>query len=323
MKRMIALLTAALVLQLGVALLLGFSGQDHGTFKGGRLLDVAADRIDHLKIDGGDEGSVRLVKVDGTWTLPGDLDAKADAGKVKTLLSTLLAIERPWPVAETDDAQSRFKVADRDYERRVVFGSGDDTVATLLLGTSPGFRKVHARLAGEQKIYDIPFATYQASLKAADWLDRTPVFLEPKQIEAVDLPDCRLVRGDEGFKLADLGAGERTDRETARKLVDRLAHLRIEDVYARADRTLPKPAVLSIKIELKDGNTRRYDFAPGPEDGETLLKVTAAPHLYRIAPALLEDLEAFSRPALVKDASATPPGSAGKGKVEATAPAPG
>jgi len=307
MKRAIVLLTAALALQLGVALLLGFSGKDHRPFKGGRLLDIAVDQIDHLQIDGGDGGSVRLVKVDGSWTLPDDLDAKADAGKVQTLLSTLLAIERPWPVAETDDARSRFKVADQDYERRVEFSSGDDTVATLLLGTSPGFRKVHARLAGEQKIYDIPFATYQASLKAADWLDRTPVPLEPKRIAAVDLPDCRLVRGDGGLKLANLGAGERTDRATARHLVDRLAHLRIEDVYARADRPLPKPTVLSIAVELKDGATRRYDFAPAPENGDPLLKVSAAPHLYRVAPALLKDLQAFSRPALVESGSADAP----------------
>ncbi len=306
MQRTILLLSLALVLQIALVLGLRLAGGDPGAFEaGGTLLALSQEQIDQVQIDGSEQERVELRKVDGRWTLPGHHDAPADAQKVDSLISALLGVERSWPVATTDEAMRRFKVADTDFERRLLFKSGDKDLATLLLGSSPGFRKVHARLAGEQQVFDIPFSTYQASIKAPDWLDKTLLQLKTEQISAIDLPDCRLIRQDGQPTLADLAETEQADHEKTRQLFDRLARLSVLDVFAKAEKPLPKPVELRIGLELADGAVRTYDFSKGEEDGHAVLKVSDALHLYKVSDTLLKDLQETSRMQLVQSQEKT------------------
>lgn len=300
MKRAILISSLVLVLQLCLALGLWLKSDNMGTFHGGKLLTVAADQVDRLQIDDGDHGRIVLQKKTGHWKLPGHFDAPADDQKVDALLSTLIGIERNWPVARTTDAFKRFKVADDAFERRLQFQIGDKTVATLLLGSSPGFRKVHARLAGEDEVYDIPFSSYQASLKPADWVDSRQLQLKAEQITAVDLPDSRLLVEKGKPKLANLAPGEETDGDHAQQLIDRLAGLTVQDIVAGPDRSLPQPAELSLRLELKDGTERRYEFANGDDKNETLLKVSTAPYLFSVSSSMVKDLQQTSRATLVR-----------------------
>lgn len=301
MKRIIQLLSVVLVMQLALVLGLWLIGNDSdSSAEDGRLLALAKDQIDRLRIDGGAQGKIELRKVDGKWLLPEHFGAPADARKVDGVLTALLDLRRSWPVAETKDAGKRFKVDDGDFERRLSFRSGDQELAALLLGTSPGFRKVHARLAGEEQIFDIPFGVHQASVKAADWVDGNPLRVAADQIAAVALPDCRLLRDNGRLRLADLADDEQTNEEAARQLFDRLAGLTITDVYAKAGQPLPKPVALSIKLELKNGKSRQYDFAEGDEASHALLQVTDAPHLYQVGATLLKDLRETTRAKLAQ-----------------------
>lgn len=302
MKRTILILSLALLVQLGLALGMRLTANEMGAYSGGGpLLKLIAANIDQLRIDGtGDQGSVVLKKVDAKWTLPDHFNAPADQAKVDNLVATLIDIERSWPVAKTADAEKRFKVADDDFERRLVFQSNGKDLVTLLLGSSPGFRKVHARLAGEPQVYDIPFSTYQASLKAADWVDKKPLRIKADEVTAIDLPDCRLLRDNGQLQLVDLAADEQTNAEQARELFDRLADPTIMDIYAKAGQPLPKPVELSIKIELKDGRSRQYDFARGDEASYALLQVTDAPYLYKVSSGLVKDLQETTRAKLVQ-----------------------
>ncbi len=300
MKRAIVLLSLMLAAQIALALGLQLAGDEPGTFEGGgKLLAFTPEQIDQLQIDGGD-GGLELRKADGQWTLPGHFDAAADAQKIDSLLSTLLAIERSWPVAKTDEAFKRFKVADDGFERRLRFKAGDRELATLLLGSSPGFRKVHARLSGEQQVFDIPFSTYQASIKAVDWVDKNVLQLKPEQISAIELPDCRLVRDNGQLQVANLTENKQTDKEQVRKLFERLAGLSVLDVYAKAGGPPPTPVELSIKLELQDGQSRQYDFAQGREASYALLQVSDPPYLYKVSPGLLKDMQETTRAKLVQ-----------------------
>lgn len=309
MNRTIGILIVVLLLQLGLAVGLKLAGNEPaGSGEEGKLLAFSAEQIDRLTIEDGEGKQLLLQKVQGRWTLPTHFGAPADSDKIGRLLSTLLGIQRTWPVAASEDAHKRFKVADGDYERRLQFASGDRELATLLLGSSPGFRKVHARLAGEQQVFDIPFSTYQAGLKALDWLDKKVLELEPNLITAVELDDFRLVREEGELKVAGLAATEKTDAVKAWQLVDRLARVRILDVYAKADHPLPAPVALSLRLELQDGTARQYDFAQGKEEGYALLKVSDAPYLYKVSTTLLKELQATNRADLVqaKDAPGSP-----------------
>ena len=131
--------------------------------------------VDSLTVSN-NEGSVSLSKVDGTWELPNGVPA---AGfKVDSVLERFSNAAGSWPVANTRPTRERLEVTEENHQRHIVVGAGDDTVADIYLGTSPGYRKTHARRAGEDDVYAVRFSNYEAGVKPADWLDRS--LLRPK-----------------------------------------------------------------------------------------------------------------------------------------------
>lgn len=300
MRRTLILLGLLLVAQLGLAL--GLSLHDHGleAFKGATpLLEVKASSSDQLVLTGADGAKLTLQKKNGDWTLPEHFAAPAAQKKIGDLLARLDKITRPWPVGKGDDLARRFKVADGQYERRLQFKQGDKVVSTLLLGSSPGFRKVHARVGGEATIYDIPLSTYEISLKAQDWIDQTLLQLEAKQVQSVTLPDCSLIRSGDKLQVDGLGAGEQTVAAKADKLLRALTDLRIVDAVATPD-NLTQPA-LQLHLGLKDGKPRAYRFY-GPKDGKgsNLLQVSGYSYLFKVGPQLQKELSGYTRAQLVE-----------------------
>ena len=139
------------------------------------FLQFDAESVDSLTVSN-NEGSVSVSKVDGNWELPNGVPA---AGfKVDSVLEKLGSATGGWPVANTESTRERFEVTEKNHQRHVVAKAGDDTVADIYLGTSPGYRKTHALRTGEDEIYAIAFSNYEAGVKAADWLERS--LLRPK-----------------------------------------------------------------------------------------------------------------------------------------------
>jgi len=306
MKRPIVLLSLLLVAQVGLALALHLADRRGEAADASRkLLELTADQVDTVELSGTDDGRVTLKKTPQGWVVPERFNVAADKGKVEELLSVLTRIERPWPVAETAEARTRFKVDDGDFERRLVFRSRDKVLATLLLGSSPGFRKVHARLAGEKAVYDIPFSTYQASCKPQDWIDHGLLVLPEEDVTAVTLPDCRLVQQDGKWRLEGDESGPALNAGPVRKLLERISGLRIRDISGRADQPLSQPVELRIVLTLKDGTTRTYLFAKEDKAGYGLLQVSGFGDLFQVSGALVQELKGFDR------AHLTQPGAVG------------
>ena len=134
------------------------------------FLKFDADIVDSLRISNSD-GSVDLAKVDGAWQLSGGVPASEF--KVDSVLDGFADAGGSWPVANTASTRERFEVTEESHQRHVVVKTGEDVLADIYLGTSPGYRKTHARRAGEDEIYAIRFSNYEAGVKAADWIDRS------------------------------------------------------------------------------------------------------------------------------------------------------
>jgi hypothetical protein len=264
-----------------------------------KLLDLPAAQVAEIDLAGPADAHLTLKKTADGWIMPDHFAAVVDAGKVSQLLTTLDGMSRPWPVATSSDAEKRFQVEDKNFERKLVFRTKDKVLATLLLGSSPGFRKVHARLSGETNVYDIPFSTYQASCKPEDWIDHELLKVKPDEVSTITLANSKLVRHDGKLQLVPLAENERTNTVQAQKLLEDLAGLSILDVYGKADQ-LPKPAELKAELTLKDGSNRSYQFAKGDKAGEELLQVAGSPFLYKVTPGLIKDLQQFDRARLVQ-----------------------
>ena len=214
------LLVAQVVIIAGLLLASGV-GSDAGA---AHLLSFDPASVTKLGVSG-EEDAVQLVRDGEDWRLAdGVLDGlPADGGKVSELLADLSDLAAPWPVATSDDSAERFEVTEGNHQRRLVIEDADGLVADLLLGTSPGYRRVHARLSGASEVYSIDFSNYEAPTDADQWLDKA-LLAAKGQVSSVMLEDAwQLARQDDGW-LID---GAPADAEAADDLVRRFTGLRV------------------------------------------------------------------------------------------------
>lgn len=162
-------LIAALAIQLAIVAAL-IAVKSGGSVEPEPFLEFDADAVDALSVSGG-QGEVALAKKDDAWQLPEGLPA--DGAKVDGVIEKLADAAGGWPVATSASVHERFELTEDNHQRRVKLSAGDDTVADIYLGTSPGYRKTHARRADDDDIYAITFSNYEAGMKDSDWLDKS------------------------------------------------------------------------------------------------------------------------------------------------------
>lgn len=188
----------------------------------GPLLEFAPQAVDEVRIDDGESNRSVTLRRDGdAWLLADGMPA--DQGKLKSLLDRLAGLQAGWPVATSAAAAARFEVTGDAYQRRLVLRADGAGVAELLLGTSPGYQRVHARRADDPATYSIELANHEVPATADEWLDKT--LLQPRgDITAAARHDAwMLTRGSEGWLVDDAPA----DQEAAGRLIRRLAELRV------------------------------------------------------------------------------------------------
>ena len=205
------------------------------------LVSLEQQQLDKLVIkDGGNEQQpLTLIKHENGWQIEELFNLPVKQSKLDELFKDLAEAQVSWPVASTSSAQKRFKVDDDDYERSIEFMAGDKSISHLLLGTSPAYRKVHARLSGNQDIYAVGLNTFDIPAKADQWLDKTLIAV--KDILSVKAKDYTLVKEGEAWTLnstadtnvSDASASDASkpvelDQEKAKKLVSALEALTVQ-----------------------------------------------------------------------------------------------
>jgi len=304
MKQWISVLSVLLALQLGLALAVNLRGEKYGVFQAEEpLLAFQKDAVDRIRIEDGKQG-VLLEKKDAHWELPDLKGFPASNDPVEALLTKLSGLKKGWPVATTAAAAEHFKVDDKDFERRITLSSKGSQVAQLYVGTSPGFRKVHVRPAGEDAVLAVPFNTWEASAKADDWLDKDILRLSEADIQKVELPDLVLQRDRDAFKLADLAPGEETYTQTARSLIGQLANLRIQSLLGSEDKPEyhQDSPTLEVTVTEKDGTQLTYRFSKPEEGAYYVLKRSDLDRWLKVAEYTVKKLKETTRDKLVRKA---------------------
>ena len=174
----VMVLGALLLLQLVAALILGLGGKDmEPTGTQGPLLAFDRDQVTGIRIHVPKGEGVLLAKIDDGWVIPALDGLRAAQSKVSDLLSKLGELEKGLPVATSEAAQKRFKVADHNFERKLTLEGGNGTLATLYLGDSPGFRRLFVRADGDDAVYEAQIGLFDAPDKPDAWSDRTLLYV--------------------------------------------------------------------------------------------------------------------------------------------------
>ena len=221
------------------------------------LVSFNADLLDEIHISDRDNNEVILIRQGDTWLLPDLEELPADNKMVNGLIDALAYQAHGRPVADSIPARQRFQVAAYLYQRRLTLIGEGELLGTIYLGTSPGFRRVHARNDATSEIYSVNFNNFDAPASASAWLKRA----------LVQVSDVEAIRGP-GFTLEREGntwlstTGIAPDRRELDALLLALASQQIDGVADEDEqRTLAgtEPS-LTLNITTPDGNERLEYF---------------------------------------------------------------
>jgi len=187
------------------------------------------DSIDQVQIVDEYDNETVLKKAGDHWILPTLANLPANPDMVQKLLKGISA-QNSWPIAQSIVARQRFQVADYHFQRSLTLSRAGEQLGTIYLGTSPGFRKVHARNSDQQAIYSISFNTFDAPAVRGAWLE--PKLLQIRAPVSVTADSYSLNR-EGGSWLADTGRAP--DERELQALLTALRTLQIDGV-ATSDR---------------------------------------------------------------------------------------
>ena len=304
MKRWSILLGICLVVQVTLAVGANLARTDYSAFEPMEtLLSFDAKMVDGIHIEQDDNHQVRLTKQEGKWRVSPLNNFQADQDKVENFLDRLAELKKGWPVATTTAAAKRFKVAENNFERKITLSKAGEKIDTLYIGTSPSFRKIHARQRDEESVYAVKFNNYEAGAKPEDWIDKGVLKHQASEISQVQLPDFSLCRqeGDLGVEGIDTET-EETVTEEAERLLDRIADLRIRSVLgseAKPEYNQDSP-VFSYTLVLSSGNSERYVFSKPKDANYYVLKPSHRDEYFKVDDWVVDDMKELDRSKLVR-----------------------
>lgn len=307
MSRSIKLLLLLVVLQAGLVAWVHLEGDAPDPFKADTaLVAVDVDSADILTIEQPGERLLRLKRKDEQWVLPDKGDFPVVPAKFAQFRDKLLGAKRSWPVGQTMVAARQFKVTLDAFERRVRFLKGEKVLGDVYLGSSPGFRKVHARLDGDEHTYAIDFNAFDAPADPAQWYDTETLKTPVEDIARIDLGAFALKAQDGGFQVEGLRENEQTDVEAVQEMVQRVSEVAFTDVLGddgRARFEAGKP-VVRYTVELKEGSPIVNAVVAPEESSRYILKSSAQPHYFEVEKERFDKLRDTSRVQVVKGADA-------------------
>lgn len=222
-----ALLLVVLLVQLALASWLYF-GQGFAASSGPGLAEFDVAALAAIEITDAKANTLRLEQTPAGWRVG---EYPADSVKVEAMLRKLGAVQASWPVATSSAAQTRFEVAPEKFQRRLQLYQDASPTLEVLFGTSPGFRRVHARAATTEDIYSIDFANHELPVGEDDWLDRGLLALQNDVVSVQRIDHWSLTRSSvKQSSGSDLGwelNGGLADVGAAATLVGRFANLQV------------------------------------------------------------------------------------------------
>jgi hypothetical protein len=284
MKRLRFILCAVFVVQVLLSIVLFNREQDAGAFQSDeKLLGLQLQNLDSIVIEAADQ-TLTLSKQSTVWRMEDHFDSPVANSKLTQISNKIFAINKDWPVATTSTAAVRFKVAEQVYERKISFKKGAETLHTLYLGSSPGFRKIHARIDRQANIYSIELSAFELSTNADDWIDQSLVKMKKADLQYVKMADFSINKQDKIWRLDSLDAQYIENQLTIGQLLDKLTGISysvILGIEEQADYGLDN-AALNFTLIDKEGNQIQYRFAKMANQADYVLKTSSLPYYFKV-----------------------------------------
>ena len=244
------------------------------------LWSLDAAKIERMEITDNSQTTLALVKRNGEWVVHPPDDYPGDGPLIEKRLAALARIEAGPLVSRTRSGQQRLKVAENNFNRRIVLQEAGGAAHTIYLGTSQGDNGLHVRLDGEDEVYLVTGLTiWDYGTSSRTWWRRHYVDVDPEKVTAVKIANERgefkLERDGDRF-LVD---GVEKDPDKARALLRAVSRIAVAD-YVRppegadgadgSDQTAAPVATVTLTTA---DDTITYTVGPADDAKEHLVRV--------------------------------------------------
>jgi hypothetical protein len=302
MKKWIFVLSGLLAAQLVLAMILGLTVEDNGTFQTEeKLLSFNKLAVSSLQIVDSTD-SMEIENQENKWLLPNNGNFPASQRKVEQLLDRLAALEKGWPVARTRGAAQRFAVDEERFERKLILLSDDGTPTTLYVGSSPGFRKVYVRSGGKDEIFAAEFKVWEANAKTEDWIDKDILALDQSSVQRIEMPGIIMQRQDGRLQVMNLDEKEQTIAGESNALLGKITGLRIQSLLGtdvEPEYRQDEP-VFEISMTTEGGEALDYRFSKPQNAAYYVLKRSDLDYYFEVAEYTVNPLRETTREELVQ-----------------------
>jgi hypothetical protein len=260
-KQAVPILTALLFVQVALTFGIRHFESQRAAPSTEKLIKADFSRVDKIELEAKNNKLV-IEKSGNVWLLPAKANFPASAEAVNRLLDRLKGYTRGWPVAKTEDAAPRFRVAANNFEEKISLKTSGKDVATIFLGSAAGYNKLHMRVDKQTEINAVELPATEMSLGVDDWIDRGLIELNPDDINAVELPQFTVARKQKAFEMTSDGKVTLLDATTAGEVFEYAAGVNVSDVLGRVDKPeygMASPAY-SYTVTKKDGGKLKYSF---------------------------------------------------------------
>lgn len=303
MRNVIKWLIVLLVVQIGIVAWVNRPGDELDAFNATEpLFDFNADQVDRLVIEEQGKAALVLTKDGDQWLLPEKGNFPVSSKKIATFLGKLSAAKPSWPVGETLVAAKQLKVAEGEFERKIGLSTKGKVLEQIYLGSSPGFRKVHARLDGASHTYAIDFNAFDAPTNPADWYDGDLLHLVSADLKRIDMGAYALTRGEKGFEVEGLAADEQTSTAEAEKVVGLVTTMGfMEELGEKGKEAFDESElILEFTVAPNDSQPVKYTVVSPKDADHYILKASHFPYYFKVAKSKFDELRKANRLQLVK-----------------------
>lgn len=301
MNKSNTLLLAILATQLLLTIFLYFGANDNKSYLvKTNYLAVDFNAIDEITITDASKQELKLSQSLQQWQLPDYYAIVVNTEKLNRVSESLLAIKSGWPIASTESAASRFKVAKDKFERRITFSQKGKIVEDLYLGISLDLRKVYVRRANHAEIYNVEFSTFELSTKGKDWATKDLLRIAVDDLAQIKIHNIVLAHKENKWQLDNLDKSQQTSLVPTNKLIKALSNLVYTEIVGTTEPTeyRLRKHVMVIETTSKKGASNQLSFAKVNADNY-IAKSSLYPYYFKISQFKLKSLLDISRQQLI------------------------
>lgn len=268
-----------------------------------KLISPSLQEVTAISLASPDKEPLEIMKVDSAWTLPGSLNHPASEEKIKTLITDLEGLTRPYPAGNTLLAANTLETADNKYKQKLTLSRKDGEPITVYFGTSPGFKKVYARLSGEEKTYSVPFASHNLQSDATFWLDKDYASLKKSDIVSLAFKDFTLDFSEKPAILTPTPDGKVLDENKANQLLSNATKIRFTELLGDKNEPtyhMDKPDVTYTVKTIQDKELT-YTFGFPDKADYYVMKRSDLPYYYKVLKYQVDKLTTANVESLIKD----------------------